>query len=162
MGLATGLVSDYVLPLFLKNVGVSTEIIGIVLGINLLVSGTFMYFFTGRLKPKKLILIGGAFYSLIIILLGFSGLVMVIILMMFLGVADGFMYAGQETIFVKITDHRSYGGDIGLLMVGPHLGKMISQALSGFIIASYGFYLLFFAAGAVFLIYSLSAYKTLK
>ena len=117
---------------------------------------------TLRIKTKKLILTSCLLFPLPAILLSVSNTVMIPTLILLLGIGFGVSRASVEGILAKITDYRSYGTDIGLLMIGVHVGNTVSTALSGFIVASYGFGSVFLLSALLFVFYSIAAYKSLK
>lgn len=158
IGLAWGFTSGYILPLFLKEVGIKVEYIGLFLGIKIFFSGIFAYTFHAFWSGKKKILIGGLLVSLLLIILPFSNQAGLPWLIMLLGIVTGISIAGRETIFTEVADHNTLGRDIGILMIGTHVGMSIAQALSGFIIISFGFPVLFLASAILYAFFSITAY----
>jgi len=63
---------------------------------------------------------------------------------------------------VKVSKKGSYGTDIGLLMMGLHGGTTVSLAISGFLIALWGFMVPFVLSASIFVIFYVSAYFLLK
>ncbi len=161
-GLYFGLVGNYVFPLFLKEAGIVTQNIGLILGMRVLLGGICIYALRSIGKGKYKILIGGLFCSLFLILLPFTNQVSLPILMILLGIAGGISDAGHETIFIQVINHNSMAGDIGILMIGTHVGVAITQAIAGFAITSFGFLALFFSASALNLFFCLAAFKNMS
>jgi len=162
MGLSFGFISGYVFPLFLSENGFDAETIGVFLGIQTLLAGLFSYVFAKKIKVERLILLSGLLYSLVLLLLGFSSYVFAAFLVVMYGVVDGLLSGGQEGILLKISREESYGTDIGILMTGLHEGTTISLAMSGFLIASWGFTVPFLLSASIFVVFYVSAYFLLK
>jgi len=162
LGLSWGFVACYIMPLFLKTMGVPIESIGLLLGIRVFFSGISAYVFSSIWTGKRKVLVGGLLFSLVIASLSFSTYVALPILIVLLGAVSGIADAGHETIFVKIADHDTLGRDIGILMIGTHVGISINQALSGFVITSFGFPILFFISAMLCTLFSLAAYYNMN
>jgi len=162
MGLSFGFISGYVFPVFLSENGFNAETIGVFLGIQTLLAGLFSYMFTKRIRVRRLILLSGFLYSLVLLLLGFSSYATAALLVVMYGVVDGLLSGGQEGILVKVSKKESYGTDIGLLMMGLHGGTTVSLALSGFLIDLWGFMVPFVLSALIFVIFYVSAYLLLK
>jgi MFS family permease len=62
-GLGWGLISGYIMPLFLSIMGHNSQQIGLVLGVRGLVLGMITYFIAARFPDKKLILFGGLAFA---------------------------------------------------------------------------------------------------
>lgn len=157
MGISIGFIGSYVFPLFLKEMGVKPEMIGILLGVQMLLMG-LSTFNMGKFRIKSLFYMA-LFYSIILSLIGFSGAILAGVLIITFGIFRGVIHIFQEDIFSKITKDGTYSTDIGLLTTSLHFGRTISLALSGFIITSYGFGLLFLLSALVFSIFALCRYK---
>jgi len=160
-GFFYGLVAGYIFPLFLRESGVGVEKIGLILGVQALLSGIAVYAFNSIGKGKDKLLIGGLLYSLFLIMLPFSNLALMPLLIALLGVFGGISSAGEETIFVEAINHNSLAGDIGLLMIGTHVGMSATQAISGLIISSYGFQPLFIAASILNVLFVVLAFQNM-
>lgn len=159
MGLAFGFRSGYVIPYFLSVVGFSAEDVGLIFGAMILMAGLSSYLFSRCQDVKKLILISGIAYSALLIPLGFSPAILAAALVVAVGFAEGMNSVGQEGILSKICDKESYGTDIGLLMMGLHVGESVSLALSGILIANWGFAASFVPAATVYAVFYLGAFK---
>ncbi len=162
MGLSFGFFSGFVFPLFLSNEGFSTEGIGVILGLQIFLAGLFSYLFAGRLEIRKLLLVSGVLYTAVLALLGFSYSVFAGILVITYGIIDGLLSISQEGILSRITGHESYGTDIGLLMMGLHSGRTVSLALSGLLIATFGFTAPFLISALVFVFFYVTSYFVLE
>lgn len=162
MGLSLGFRSEYVFPLFLNENGFDAETIGVLIGAQTLLAGLSSYMFTKKVRVEKLILLSGFLYSTLLLLLGFSEGLLAGVFVVMLGVVDGLVSGGQEGVLFKITKKESYGTDIGLLMIGIHGGTTISLALSGFLIASWGFLAPFSFSALAFIAFYVPAYMLLK
>ena len=158
LGFAWGFTGGYILPLFLKEAGMAIENIGIFLGIRMFLSGIFAYVFHSLWSGKKKILVGGLLIALFLIMLPFSSPLILPLLIILTGMASGIAIAGRETIFTAITDHNTLGRDIGILMIGAHVGMSITQACSGFMITWLGFSSIFFASAGFEILFSWIAY----
>lgn len=162
MGLSFGLRSGFVFPLFLSANGFNAEMVGLLIGLQIFFAGLFSYFFARRFEMRRLILWSGVLYTVMLVLLGFSGSVIAGVLVVVYGVVEGLLSIGQEGILSSITREESYGIDIGLLMMGLHAGDTISLALSGFLISWWGFAAPFILSGFIFVIFYVGAYLILK
>ena len=162
MGLSFGFRSGYVFPLFLSGNGFDTETIGVLLGLQTLLAGFFLYFFTRKIRIDKLMLLSGSSYSALFILLSFSSYVSAAFLVVAYGAVDGLLGGGVEGILSKITREESYGTDIGLLMMGLHFGTTISLAISGLLISLWGFAAPFLLSAFVLVAFYVTAYSILK
>ena len=162
MGLSFGFRSGFVFPLFLSINGFDAEVIGVLIGLQVLLAGLFSYLFAKRSEIKKLILVSGVLYTVMFILLGFSTSVLAGILAVVYGAVEGLLSVGQEGILSRITSEGSYGTDIGLLMMGLHSGNTLSLALSGFLISSWGFSAPFFMSALIFMLFYVGSYSILK
>jgi MFS family permease len=162
MGVSFGLVGGFVIPLFLDAVGFEAEAVGLIVGIEILVAGLFSYLFSKSGKMRKLILVSGILFSATFLLLGFAGWVLAAILVAFFGFVQGMASIGQEGILTKICRAECYGTDIGLLMMGLHLGESLSLALSGVLIALYGFVAPFLLAASTYALFYVGSYMLLK
>ncbi|MEM2336273.1 MAG: MFS transporter [Candidatus Bathyarchaeia archaeon] len=158
MGLAFGFRSGYVIPCFLNNVGFSPENVGLVFGTMIFMAGLSSYIFSKYRDVKRLILTSGIIYSALLIPLGFSPAILAAVLVVAVGFAEGMNSVGQEGILSKICEKESYGTDIGLLMMGLHLGESASLALSGILIANWGFTASFVLAATIYAVFYIGAY----
>ena len=161
MGLAVGLLAGFVFPLFLLNSGFSTEEIGLLIGLQIFLAGVFSYIFAGRFRLRTIVLLSGALYGVVLILLGVSTPMFVGILVVSYGMVNGLLGIAQEGILSRITNAESYGTDIGLLMMGLHGGRTISIALTGFLISAYGFAAPFLLSAFILMFFSFVAYRVL-
>jgi MFS family permease len=162
MGVSFGFVGGYIITLFLDEIGFSAEGIGLILGMEVLAAGLFAYLFSRTSKMAELILWSGVLFSITLFLLGFTSWIWAAALVIFFGIVQGMATIGQEGILTKISDRESYGIDIGLLMMGLHLGEALSLGLSGILIALWGFAMPFVLAASTYTIFYLGAYMLLK
>ncbi len=162
IGLSWGLITGYILPLYLKLSGVATENIGLLLGVRILLNGISVYVFSLMWEGKKKILVGGILYSLILVLFPYSNYSTLPILIVLWGTISGIADAGIETIFVNISNEKTVAKDIGTLMIGTHAGITITQALSGFVITRLGFHTLFFLSAMLYVLFSFTAYYNMN
>ncbi len=162
MGLSFGFLSGFVFPLFLDYNGFDTEAIGLLLGLQILLAGMFSYFFARRFEIRKLILMSGVLYTIVLVLLGFSSSFIAAILVVTYGIVDGLLSIGQEGILSKISNKESYGTDIGLLMMGLHSGRTVSLAMCGLLISMLGFAAPFLISAFVFVLFYVGSYLILK
>ncbi|MEM3770659.1 MAG: MFS transporter [Candidatus Bathyarchaeia archaeon] len=158
IGLAFGFRSGYVIPYFLNAVGFSPEDVGLIFGAMILMAGLSSYIFSRYYDVKKLILISGIIYSALLIPLGLSPAILAAVLVVAVGFAEGINSVGHEGILSKICDEESYGTDIGLLMMGLHLGESASLALSGILIANWGFTVSFALAATIYAVFYVGAF----
>ncbi len=155
LGLSLGLTAYYVFPLFLKENGYSTEAIGIILGIQVLINGISLPYLTKKLNFKKIVIYGAILYSTFLFLLCFMKNFWVGLILILLGIANGLLSIGIEAVFSRVaTNNFAYGTDVGLLMTTFHVGRTISLIFSGFLISLFSFSLLFIFSALIFLIYS--------
>jgi MFS family permease len=161
-GASFGMIEGFVFPLFLNNVGFGVEEIGLILGVEVLVAGLFSYLFSKTSSMRALILLSGILFTVTLLLLGFASWIFAAMLVVFFGVVQGMSSIGQERILTKISDVECYGTDIGLLMMGLHLGEALSLAMSGFLIALWGFVAPFVIAASTYVFFYVGAYVILK
>ncbi len=162
MGLSLGFKGSYVFPLFLKENRFGVGAIGVFLGAQMLLAGVSSFLFANRVKIEKLILLSGLLYSFFLLSLGFSPHLWAAFLVIIYGIVDGLLVGVQEGIVLKITRQTSYGTDIGLLMMGLHAGTTTSLALSGFLIARWGFVVPFLLSALIFSVFYSTAYLLLR
>ena len=162
MGLSFGFRSGFVFPLFLRAKGFHVEVVGVLLGLQILLAGLFSYLFAKRFEMGKLLLVSGVLYTVTFVLLGFSSSLLAGGLMIAYGAIEGLLSISQEGILSKITSEGSYGTDIGLLMMGLHGGNALSLALSGFLIQVSGFATPFLMSAFTFTFFYVSSYLILR
>lgn len=162
IGLSYGFRGGFIIPLFLDKNGFSAEAIGLIIGTQILLAGFSSLLFSKSTKIRQFILWNGILTTLTFSLLGFLGSVYAASLVIIFGFIEGMAPIGQEGILSKICDKESYGTDIGLLMMGLHVGETLSLALSGFLIAWWGFAVPFLLAALTYIIYYLTSYHILK
>ena len=162
IGLSYGFRGGFIIPLFLDKNGFSAEAIGLIIGTQILLAGFSSLLFSKSTKIRQFILWNGILTTLTFSLLGFLGSVYAASLVIIFGFIEGMAPIGQEGILSKICDKESYGTDIGLLMMGLHIGETLSLALSGFLIAWWGFVVPFLLAALTYMIYYLTSYHILK
>jgi len=162
IGLSYGFRGGFIIPLFLDRNGFNAEAIGVIIGTQILLAGFSSILFSKSTKIRQFILWNGILTSITFSLLGFLGSAYVASLVILFGFIEGMSPIGQEGILSKICDKESYGTDIGLLMTGLHIGETLSLALSGFLIAWWGFVAPFLLAASIYMIYYLTSYHILK
>ena len=162
MGLAFGFRSGFVFPLFLDSNGFDAEIVGVLVGLQVLLAGLFSYLFAKRFEMGKLLLVSGVLYTVTMMLLGFSSFMFAGFLTVVYGVVEGLLSISQEGILSRVTSEGSYGTDIGLLMMGLHGGNTLSLALSGFFIQMWGFVAPFLMSALIFIVFYVGSYLILK
>ena len=162
MGLSFGFVSGFVYPLFLSNNGFDAEMIGVILGLQILLAGLVSYVFAGRFEIRKLIVISGVLYTFVLVLIGVSSSVFAGIFVISYGFIEGLLGIGQEGILSRITNEESYGTDIGLLWMGHHVGRTFSLAMSGILISVLGFAAPFLISAFTFVFFYVTSYFILK
>ena len=158
LGLAFGFRSGYVIPYFLSSVGFSERDVGLIYGVMILMAGFASYIFSKCSSVKRLILLSGITYSAFLIPLGFSSPTLTAALVIVVGFAEGMNSIGQEGVLSKICGRESYGTDIGLLMMGLHLGETASLALSGILIANWGFASSFVLAATIHAVFYIGTF----
>jgi len=162
MGLAFGFRSGFVFPLFLSANGFDAEIVGVLIGLQVLLAGLFSYLFAKKVEMGKLVLVSGVLYTIMLVLLGFSSSVFAGFLAVVYGAVEGLLSISQEGILSRIVSEGSYGTDIGLLMMGLHSGNTLSLALSGFLISMWGFVAPFLMSALIFALFYVGSYFILK
>lgn len=160
-GFYWGLIGGYILPLFLKEAGMTKEFIGLLLGIRGFLGGMAVFAFRSFGKAKDKLLICGILSSILIALFPFVDIKILSILIVIVGISTNISDIGQETIFVQAADSGSLAADIGFLMIGTHVGMTVTQALSGFLISSYGFTFLFITASVLKVLFSGIAFSNM-
>jgi predicted MFS family arabinose efflux permease len=162
IGLSYGFRGSFVIPLFLDTNGFDAEMIGLIIGLQILFAGFSSYLFSKTTKLRQIILLQGILFSAFFSLLGFLSPMAAGVLLVVYGFIEGISSIGQEGILSKICDRESYGTDIGLLMFGLHVGETLSLALSGFLIAALGFVVPFLLAASTYAIFYVTSYMILK
>ena len=162
MGISIGFLSGFIFPLFLSDNGFDTQTIGVLLGLQILLAGLFSYIFAGRFKIRKLILITGVLYTIVLTLLGFSSSALAGVLVVVYGISEGLLSIVHEGILSRVTNEESYGTDIGLLMMGLHSGRTVSLAMTGLLISTLGFVAPFLLSASIFVIFYVASYFVLK
>jgi len=162
MGVSFGFRGGFVIPLFLDKNGFPAEIIGLIYGLMILLAGLFSYLFSRSSQMRHLILLSGVLYSITFFLLGFSSSILAAALVISYGFVEGMASVGQEGILSRICAKESYGIDIGLLMMGLHVGEALSLALSGFLISMWGFVTPFLLSASTYAIFYVTSYFILK
>lgn len=162
IGLYYGLIGGYVFPLFLKEVGTNIEQIGLILGMQSLLGGIAIYSLRSWGKGKYKLLIGGILNALSFVCIVFLPQIFLPAIIVFSGIFGGLFDAGGETIFVETASRESLAGDISLLMIGINVGASVAQAVSGFIISSFGFAALFIGAAFLNLTFSVLAFQNME
>jgi len=161
-GLSYGFIGGYIFPLFLNSAGFNVETIGILIGMQTVISGLFLYVYTKKGNLSKLLLYGGILYAITLSILGFANLPLVTIVFLLFGIGVGVTDGCYEGIFTLTVNRKSYASDIGLLLFGMNVATSISQAAAGFLIQNFGFGIVFIISAAIFLIYSTWASKILR
>ena len=157
-GFSIGITWAYVIPLYLKSMGLTVEMIGASLGLQSLASGFTLYVLSSKIEYRRFLLFSGAYSSIGIALFGLADRSTILPLSIMLGTASGAMGAVHEVVIGKIAREGSYGADIGLLMLGLHTGNTVAQAISGFLISWLGYFLLFCLSALASLTFSVLAY----
>jgi len=162
LGLSYGFRGGFIIPLFLDKNNFTAEAIGIIVGVQILLAGLSSFLFSRSTRMRQLLLLQGVLFSITFSLLGFLDPFFAGMLVVAYGFVEGMSTIGQEGILSKICDKESYGTDIGLLMFGLHVGETLSLALSGFLIATYGFVIPFLLAVSTYVVFYLISYVILK
>jgi len=84
------------------------------------------------------------------------------VLVIVYGVVEGMLSIGQEEILSRICAKESYGTDIGLLIMGLHVGEALSLALSGLLISLWDFTAPFLLAALTYAFFYVSSYTILE
>lgn len=158
LGLSYGFRGGFVIPIFLDSFGFTTETIGLVVGVQILLSGIFSYLFSRSSRVRQLILLSGVLYSITFSLLGFQNPIPASALLISYGFVEGMTAVGQEGILAKVTSRDSYGTDIGLMMMGLHIGETLSLALSGILISIWGFAAPFLLTASAYTVFYVASY----
>jgi MFS family permease len=162
LGFSIGFTSGYIFPLFLREMKMGVEEIGLLLGIKILFGGISLYALHSIEDSRKKVLLGGLLYSLLLVIIPFSSPTFLPLIVILLGIIGGVAEAGHEGIFLEVANHNSLAGDIGILMVGTHVGMSVTQAISGFAITTFGFPLLFLTSAILYTLFSLIAYHNME
>ena len=157
MGLSLGFRSGFVFPMFLSKNGFDAEAVGILLGLQILLAGLSSYLFVRKFELKRLLLLSGLLHTFTLSLIGFLSSFLAGVLVVVYGLIEGLLSITQEGILSRITSKESYGTDIGLLMMGLHIGNTISLALSGLLISLWGFAASFLLSALTLAVFFLSS-----
>lgn len=162
MGLSYGFRGGFVIPLFLDRNGFSAEVIGLIIGFEVLLAGLSSFLFSKTRRMRQFILLHGILSCAAFSVLGFVSFVVAGALVVVAGFVEGMSSIGQEGILSKVCVKESYGIDIGLLMMGLHVGETLSLALTGFLIESLGFVVPFLLSTSLYLAFAVASYMILK
>ncbi|MBS3055266.1 MAG: MFS transporter [Candidatus Aenigmarchaeota archaeon] len=150
MGLSDGFATAYIFPLFLSQNSFSPELIGVLLGLQSLIAG-FSVFLFRKLKITTAMALALSYAALLFMIPNFTGTILSIMIIL-IGVTGGFITSSGEGIMSRITSSKSYGTDIGTLLLGYHFARTINLSISGWLIASYGFVTLFSLSAIFFVV----------
>ncbi|UCG45835.1 MAG: MFS transporter [Candidatus Bathyarchaeota archaeon] len=162
LGLSYGFRGGFIIPMFLDGFGFPTETIGLVIGVQILLAGVFSYAFSRSSRMRQLILLSGLLYSLIFSLVGFQNPLPATGLLIAYGFVEGMAAVGQEGILARVSSKESYGTDIGLMMMGLHIGETLSLALSGILISVWGFAAPFLLTASAYTVFYAVSYIILS
>ena len=162
MGLTYGFIGGWVVPYFLSGNGFNTETVGLIIGVQTLLSGLFSFLFSRSTDIRRLTLLSGVLFSATLFSIGFSFSLSAGVLLIFFGAIQGMNIIGQEGILTKVCAKESYGIDIGLLMMGFHIGESLSLALSGILVLLFGYAAVFIIAAATYAVFFAGSYLILK
>ena len=162
MGVSMGLIGGFVFTWYLDASGFSLEMIGMVLGAQILTAGLFSHLFSRIEKTRLSILLAGILFAVTFLVLGFAAPFIAATLLVFYGAVQGIASIGQEAIASRISDKRSYGIDIGLLWTGFHIAESFSLAITGIMISQWGFTAPFVLAALTYLTYAVGSYLSFK
>jgi MFS family permease len=154
MAICDGLTSGYIFPAFLKLNGFDVKSIGILLGLQTLLSGVCIFFFRRFRNVRKIVFFSGLLSFILFVPMGFVSYSSIWILIILLGIVGSAEGIGFEIIMTRITHERSYAGDIALLFIGYYTVRTVIVAVSGFLIASLGFGAVFLIVASIGLVYS--------
>jgi MFS family permease len=162
MGLTYGFIGGFVVPFFLTGNGFNAEMVGLIVGVQTLLSGLFSFLFSKSTNMRSLTLLSGVLFSATLFSLGISFSLLAGALTIFCGAVQGMNIIGQEGILTKICDRESYGIDIGLIMMGFHIGESLGLALSGILVSLWGYAAPFFPAAITYAAFFIGAYLLMK
>jgi MFS family permease len=162
MGVSLGLIGGFVLTWYLDANGFNLEMIGLILGTQILLAGVFSNLFSKTTKTRQSILLSGIMFASTFLILGFAAPFLAVVLIVFYGAIQGIASIGQEAIASRISNKRSYGTDIGLLWTGFHITESLSLALTGIMISTWGFTAPFVLAALTYLIFAFGSYFSLR
>ncbi|HDJ96654.1 MAG TPA: MFS transporter [Candidatus Aenigmarchaeota archaeon] len=158
-GISNGFAPSYGITLFLQSVGFNSQLIGVLMCLEMFITGITLALVAPRIKNIKLVSLT---FPLSLVFLFILPSQLVVITFLFFGFGLGMSKAVIENTFPKIVDSKHYGRDIGILMMGVHVGNTISTALSGFVISSYGFASSFMLSALFFIVFLFSTSKLSK
>jgi MFS family permease len=162
MGLTYGFIGGWVIPYFLNGNGFNAEMVGLIVGVQTLLSGLFSFLFSKSTNIRRITLLSGILFSATLFSLGFSFSLSAGALLILFGAVQGMNIIGQEGILAKICAKESYGIDIGLLMMGFHVGESLSLALSGILVLLFGYAAVFIPAAATYAVFFIGSYLMLE
>lgn len=152
-GLVGLIIGGHIFTLFLVQGGFEVKAISIILALQMLLVGlSTLGTAIKRIAVKRLLIYGGIPYCVTLFFLGLSSDFLAAFLVVVLGIPVGIISYMTEGILSKTARKESYASDVGLLMTSLHVGRTIGLAFSGFLIASAGFYALFWLSGSIYLI----------
>ncbi|MDI6690711.1 MAG: hypothetical protein QME50_02440 [Candidatus Bathyarchaeota archaeon] len=100
IGFSYGFHGGYVTPLFLSTHDFDAEMIGLIIGLQILFASVSSYLFSKTTKLRQIILLQEILFSTVFSLLGFLSPIVAGVLLVFYGFIEGMSSIGQEGIFI--------------------------------------------------------------
>lgn len=99
--------------------------------------------FVSKYGAKKCMILASIFYSLFILSLLTKSLALIYIASALLGIAASFLWTGQNSYLIRVSEEKSYGANAGFFNSFQALGAALSVLFFGFLIAIFYFKLPF-------------------
>lgn len=160
MGLSDGFSQAYIFPLFLSQNSFTPELIGVILGMQGIITGFSIYIFR-KISIRKILILGLSYPILLFILPLFSNGALSILVLL-LGVTTGLTICFSEGVVSLASNKKSYGSDTGTLFLGYNLARTVNLSLSGLLISSYGFFTLFSLSAIFYVICTFYGIRNIK
>lgn len=152
---ASALVFDFMLQIFLSEKGWDFESIGLGLAMFSLISGLVSLYTLKRPDMNKIILVQTASICGAFLIFPFLGGHVIWIVLALLAIGDGASKIIWEIVIVKATkSSKNKGTDIGLLFLPGHLSRAGALFISGFILQYFGYLPVFWFSALLILIFS--------
>jgi len=161
---ASTLAVGFVLPIFLKSRGLGYWEIGMIIAAYTGV-GALLLPMTLRRTPsvKNTILVQALLYVPAVVLIPVSGGWFMVCMVLIMAFGESTSYIVWESLITQsIKDTENVATSIGFVHVPSNLVLIPSFLIAGYLIEEFGYVAPFWIAGVLFLLYSITAWRTLK
>lgn len=141
------------LPIFVKELGLSSSKMGLLVSINIFAAALIQYFggkLADRFSRKFILVLGMSLANLFLILVPFTkSFILLLVLSLFFGLLSGITFPSLMALGVEAGNRVGMGSSMATLNMALSLGMIIAPILSGFIVDTLGIEYVFFIGGLV-------------